>query len=59
MIELQALNKQANNPNAPEQSQAIGGLQRVSASGDRNRYQFQTTHERLISRKQSYPYPKL
>jgi hypothetical protein len=34
MIELQALNKQANNPNAPEQSQAIGGLQRVSVSGD-------------------------
>jgi hypothetical protein len=38
MIELQALNKQANNPNAPEQSQAIGGLQRVSVFGDWGRY---------------------
>jgi hypothetical protein len=38
MIELQALNKQANNPNAPEQSQAIGGLQRVSVSSDWGRY---------------------
>jgi hypothetical protein len=38
MTKLQALNKQANNPNAPEQSQAIGELQRVSVSGDWNRY---------------------
>jgi hypothetical protein len=29
--------KQANNPNAPEQSQVIGELQRLSVSGDWNR----------------------
>jgi hypothetical protein len=34
MIELQALNKQANNPNAPEQNQVVGELQRLSVSGD-------------------------
>ncbi|WP_276752804.1 hypothetical protein [Chlorogloeopsis fritschii] len=28
MTKLQALSKQANNPNAPEQSQVIGELQR-------------------------------
>lgn len=33
-MNLNTLNEQANNPNAPEHSQAIGELQRLSVSGD-------------------------
>ncbi len=38
MTKLQALNKQANNPHASEQSPVIGELQSLSVSGDWDRW---------------------